>query len=36
MVLKTSETNSLYMIVPSNWNHDYLPKEKDMLTQMNQ
>ena len=31
MIFKTSETNTFYMIVPSNWSNDYLPKNKDII-----
>ena len=31
MIFKTSETNTFYMIVPSNWNNDFLPKQKDII-----
>ena len=30
MIFKTSSTNSYAMIVPSDWNNDYLPKNKDI------
>ena len=30
MVFKTSSTNTYFMIIPSNWSNDYLPKTKDL------